>query len=661
MSNFISVSSNAVSYGPYMKPSVSWIQESKNLLRKRINKGCMLPTPIDIMEAAVIALKENAEKISGPGLFCLERSIALSSIRNNSIPETVIINCITEDKEDEYRKMYKKMAKGNIDKLNFSSSAVWQVMIKNYWKYLKSSSGVDLVVDIVVNDSKTTQSLTTMLLWSTFSEKRLSKNPFKHKSENSKLKDILSELKCYFLKIEKYAYYMRPEDPMSKSEDTKIRLHELLSYTSMCYRWLLWFMDFIDSKVLQKIKKKSVSKQGPRETQNPRELFKRHLTNGPGISSGTGVSLILSEEIYKTLSIILSISDLWTSSSWSKNIHGITKAIISAIEIVSMIHHHNQYLINLVLGGYMCWSEGGMGDPFIIDALRRQGRFNCFVGELIPTIAAKNWFYMEKSVCAWFKFALAKSLVGHDSLTNHYLSVLGSIDNPHASTEERKIVGKRRASDQVSSIRMFNNFFNPPRVPLPAFPFDDQQSFVKLKNKNSKNPYLKMKSLMKSPTKSHEMLKAESMEWYGNVPENLEINSNSEDETPYSSPVFYDMNEKMKFSYASLANLTDEEIYASEYNYNSSPYQHPRRTSSRIQSTESESNFDYQHPRRTSSRIQSTESESNFDYQHPRRTSSRIQSTESESNFDYQHPHVLKLERHIKKTKKEIVEKVTTV
>ncbi|QBN85165.1 tegument protein VP11/12-like protein [Phocid alphaherpesvirus 1] len=619
MSNFISVAANAVSYGPHIKPSVSWIQESKNLLKKRINKGCVLPTPIDVMEAAVVALKENAENLSGPGLFYVGRAIALSSIRNNTVPESVIVNCISKDEDEEYRKVYKKFAKGNIDKLNLSSSALWQVMIKNYWKYLKSSTGVDLVVDIIVNDSKTTQSLTTMLLWSTFSGKRLSKNPFKHKRENSKLEEVLSKLKCCLIKIEKYAYYMRPEDPMAKSEDTKIRLHELLSYTSVCYRWLLWFMDFVDLKVLQKMEK-FVSRQGPRETQCPSELFQRHLTGGPGVSSGTGTALVLSEEIYKTLSVMLNISDLWVSSPWNKNIHGLTRAVVSTIEIVSMVHHHHQYLINLVLGGYMCWTDGGMGDPYVISALRYQGRFNCFLGDLVPTIAASTWFNMEKSVCAWFKFALAKSLVGHDTLTAHYLSVLGSIDSPQAPTEERKRVGMRRASSEKSSMRVFDSLFSPPRVPLPSPPlYTSQDTYTKSKQ-DSPNPYLGMSSMLKSPHRKCDLLKVESIELYGGICNkglNIE-SSSSEPETPYTSPDSLNTNVETKFPYANLANVTDEEdVFEYEHNCGSEylHYQRPskpgeQRQSSAIQSPGSETDCNrYQRPRRQSSAIQSPGSE----------------------------------------------------
>ncbi|ACT88312.2 tegument protein VP11/12 [Felid alphaherpesvirus 1] len=468
----------------------SWVGVAENLLERRVEKGCMLPTPAEILESAVSALKESAENLSGPGLFCMERVTALSRIRDNTIPETIITTCMGKDNGEEFRRGYIMAARRVIEGLNMTRAGIWQIMIKNYWTYLKTSSGTDMTVD-----SRTPSSLKVMLLWSTFSGKRLSKQPFKHSKQNDNHEALISELKRVMITLEKYAYYMRPDDPMSKSTDTMLRLHEILAYVSVSYRWLLWFMDLLDNRVLCAMDKKPIIRHGPRESQSPRDFIQRHLTSGPGISSGTGEALLLSAETANALATLLRISSMWSYGKWSTHTHGVTSTIVAALEMVTQIHLHLQYFINLVFGGYMCWAEGGMEDSYIRSALRLQGRFNHYIGAVIPVMSALTWSGMEKSVSCWFKYSLAKSLIGHVTPTQHYLGILGSIERGRRrSTRERAKTERRCVSQMMTHIDRQS-------LPLPSPPTPHAHHDVTYPPAviTPPNPYMGMASLLASP------------------------------------------------------------------------------------------------------------------------------------------------------------------
>ncbi|AII81347.1 ORF14 [Equid alphaherpesvirus 1] len=444
--------------------SSSWTHVSKNLIERRAVKGCLLPTPSDVMDAAVMALKDVTENVVGQQLFSVDRTNALSVIHTNEVPESIIATAIARDTSRDYLREYESAAKCNLAATDLSHDEMWEVVIKRYWRYLRESSGAE-VVDRGAVGQATQSVLSVLLLQSTFGKKRLSKNPFKHKGPNVGYKSNLEDLRSAFTKIEKYMYYMRPNDPMTKSEDTELRLHELLAYVTTCYRWLLWFMDLTDAKVLRNIDKGPVITHGPRESRPPDELVRRHLKSGPAISAGTGVALTLSTATADALIVLLRMSVSWTSHSWKSNTHGVTGAIVAAVELVTLIHHHLQYIINTVFAGYVCWLDGGVENSYLNSALRSQGRFDHFVGKLVPIMATLSWANMEKGTVMWFKYALAKSIVCHGSPTQHYLTVLESI-----AAKRTGACPPQGATFGRNPSGFPGQFCCPPQGPLPAPP-----------------------------------------------------------------------------------------------------------------------------------------------------------------------------------------------
>ncbi|BAV93063.1 tegument protein VP11/12 [Equid alphaherpesvirus 4] len=458
--------------------SASWARVSKNLIERRAVKGCILPTPSDVMDAAVMALKDATENVVSKHLFSVDRTNALSVIHTNAVPESIITTAILRDTNGEYRREYEDSAKCNLAATDLSQDGMWEVVIKSYWRYLRESSGAEVVDRGAVGN--TTQSvLSVLILQSTFGKKRLSKNPFKHKGPNVSYKSNLENLRAAFTKIEKYMYYMRPNDPMTKSEDTELRLHELLAYVATCYRWLLWFMDLTDAKVLKNIDKGPVITHGPRETRPPDELVRRHLKSGPAISAGTGDALTLSTATADALIVLLRMSVSWTSHSWKSNTHGVTGAIVAAVELVTLIHHHLQYIINTIFAGYVCWLDGGVENSYLNSALRNQGRFDHFAGKLVPIMATLSWANMEKGTVMWFKYALAKSIVCHGSPTQHYLTVLDSI------ASKRTGAGLPPGATFGRTANFQGQFGCPPQGPLPAPPNSKTKSMFKRPGRGS--------------------------------------------------------------------------------------------------------------------------------------------------------------------------------
>nr|APQ37716.1 tegument protein EUL46 [Equid alphaherpesvirus 1] len=192
--------------------SSSWTHVSKNLIERRAVKGCLLPTPSDVMDAAVMALKDVTENIVGQQLFSVDRTNALSVIHTNEVPESIIATAIARDTSRDYLREYEGAAKCNLAATDLSHDEMWEVVIKRYWRYLRESSGAE-VVDRGAVGQATQSVLSVLLLQSTFGKKRLSKNPFKHKGPNVGYKSNLEDLRSAFTKIEKYMYYMRPMIP----------------------------------------------------------------------------------------------------------------------------------------------------------------------------------------------------------------------------------------------------------------------------------------------------------------------------------------------------------------------------------------------------------------------------------------------------------------
>ncbi|AVT50734.1 tegument protein VP11/12 [Cervid alphaherpesvirus 2] len=407
---------------------MAWTAASRGLIERRAERGCLLPTLADATAAAALALQEATEPFCGRPLFGAERAAALLAVRSNAVPEALVLSDSAKDADDAYRLEYDRAAARVLAGARLSKDAVWRAIIGSYWKYLKASSGADVNIDDPAGGAAAEAApLTNVMLFAPTYARRASRSPFKHRQDNAAYKALAAELRGALRAVEKYVYYMRPADPMVASPDTEVRLQEVLAYAATAYRWLLWFMDALDGTVLRKLGKRASGAVGPREPRPPGELYERHLTSGPAAACGSGAALMLSALTAAALDLLLRVGAAWTGSSWKSNTQGVTGAIVAAVELASGLHHHLQYLLNMVFVGYVCWLRAGLRDPYMISAIRAQCRFAHFTGRLMPTMTSASWAALERGTAGWFKLALLRSVAAHGAPTRYYEDIVESV------------------------------------------------------------------------------------------------------------------------------------------------------------------------------------------------------------------------------------------
>lgn len=391
----------------------SWKDASRRVTEGRTRASCLLAAPGEVLTAAVAALREAAERQCAPALFGAQRASALALVRSNYAPESVITACSAEPHREAYARAAEAALKG------ISADVAWRAVLATYWRYLKASSGVEVRSD----DER--DAPTVMLLWSTFG-KTLSKHPFKHKAQSAAYGATRAALAEATEAVERYAYFMRPLDPMVSSPQTSVRLHEMLAYAATLYRWLLWMMDTVDARVLRHLGRTPRVVRGPRETMSPEALFGRHRAGGPAVASGSGEVLVLTSHTATVFDALEILGATWAETPWKSGVCGLTAAVVAAVDLVTFVHHHAQTLINLTLAGYVCWLDDGMEDPYLRAALRAQCRFHHLIGDLAPTSSSHAWGAMERDTLAWFNYAIARSLASYGGPTERFARVLAT-------------------------------------------------------------------------------------------------------------------------------------------------------------------------------------------------------------------------------------------
>ncbi|ABU49247.1 UL46 [anatid alphaherpesvirus 1] len=496
------MSSRAPSYSlriPELRSSRCGLSGS-DLIARRLREGCIIHRPQDVSLSALRALEAEAEKILPFQLFATQRTEVLLKTRCNNVPESIIISNVMSDTNGAYISNYASEAKATIKDTGLNKGASWSVILARYWKYLRHSSGADIVVNSSTSSTRALLGNVTpiLILRSTFEPKPLSKRPLKGKKVTASYLEQLTELKSNFDLVQRYMFYMRPEDPMQASISTDIRLREIMTYNSILYRWILWFMDLFDSNVLRAMGYVTGT-NGAREARQPEMLFGRHLRSGPGATDTSGNAVALTWFTHNVLSSLLKISVLWSSSKWHSGTNGVSSAIVAAVELVTMVHHHCQYLVNMIMAGYICWIKGGAKDTVLQSALRSQGRFCHFIGRLAPTMTVHSWSEMEKGTRAWFKMAHARSIITHGKPTKHYLTTVGSVDDPFADTVDNSDDDDTETLNDGYITRYGSSIVRSSRASGPGGPY--RGILVKQSKTDSEedlNPYLHMDS-PKSP------------------------------------------------------------------------------------------------------------------------------------------------------------------
>ncbi|ASW27061.1 tegument protein VP11/12 [Beluga whale alphaherpesvirus 1] len=440
---------------------MAWAHAAQLLVQQRALRGCLVPTVADATAAAALALRERASEACGRRLFSAERDAALSGVHGNAVPEALILASVTKDVSAEYRAHYERAVRRILARAKFSGTVAWQIMIAAYWKYLRLSSGADVQVDMPPDHNR--QCHTNILLFASTFEKRQAPTPFRHKPANAGHKALTADLRDATDAIEKYLYYMRPRDPMLASADTETRLRELLAYVATTYRWVLWFMDNLDAKVLQMLDKRPDDARPPRETRTPDELCGRYMTTGPGVRCGEGSALVLTALTANAMDALVKLGAMWVTAAWKSSSHGVAAAIVAAVELVTGVHHHLQYVVNMVLVGYVAWLREGLDDPYLRSALRAQRRCAHFIGKLIPTMSSHGWCVLDPGTRAWFRYAVFRSVSEHGGITPHYAHVLRT-----ATADPSPSVSSHAPRATLDALALGGELYEEPPSPVPG-------------------------------------------------------------------------------------------------------------------------------------------------------------------------------------------------
>lgn len=427
-------------------PTRDWCSISQRITSERVRDGCLIPTPGEALETAVKALSEKTDSLTSPVLQSTERHSVLLGLHHNNVPESLVVSCMSNDVHDGFMQRYMETIQRCLDDLKLSGDGLWWVYENTYWQYLKYTTGAEVPV---TSEKVNKKSKSTVLLFSSVvANKPISRHPFKSKVINSDYRGICQELREALGAVQKYMYFMRPDDPTNPSPDTRIRVQEIAAYTATGYGWMLWFLDVVDARVCRHLKLQFRRIRGPRASVIPDDLLRRHLKTGPAVSAGTGVAFILAATTASALTALLRISVLWRKEEWRDGLNGTAAAIVAAVELITLLHHHFQYLINMMLIGYACWGDGGLNDPYILKALRAQGRFLYFAGQLVRTMSTHSWVVLETSTHMWFSRAVAQSILAHGGKPTKYYAQVLAASKRYTPLHLRRISEPSSVSDQ---------------------------------------------------------------------------------------------------------------------------------------------------------------------------------------------------------------------
>ncbi|BAP00725.1 tegument protein VP11/12 [Pteropodid alphaherpesvirus 1] len=397
--------------------------ESGSLLSQRIFAGCLIPTPENLISAAIGALRQHSDDLQPAFLISANRSVQLSARRANAVPESLVVDGITGDPQYAYFKHYAAAAMRSLEEAELPSAELCRSILSQYWKYLQTvvTSGVE-IPDGHAGDFDPSLHI---LLRPTLATKLLARTPFKHSSQASKYATTVATLRDALHRLQQYFFFMRPDNPSAPSADTALRLNELLAYVSVLYGWASWMMWTTDKYVCHRLapsKRKFVNLSKTFET--PMEMFTRHIERGPGGTTGSLQCMALRAAISDVFSNLKRLSHLWEHGKRSSGSCGTTEAVVSTIEVVSLVHHHAQYLIHGVLTGYVIWASGGLENDYLRAAVESQERFCHNTAPLFATMTTPSWARMEMSMKAWFGASLAADLFQTGTPSPHYEAIL---------------------------------------------------------------------------------------------------------------------------------------------------------------------------------------------------------------------------------------------
>ncbi|AAU88112.1 tegument protein VP11/12 [Cercopithecine alphaherpesvirus 2] len=403
----------------------------------RIFGGCLLPTPEGLVGAAVGALRQRSDDLQPAFLTGAARAAQLAARRHNSVPESLVVDGITGDPNCEYFKHYAAAAAESLAEAGASSGGLCRAILAQYWKHLQAvaTGGLRIPESPPGEGDPSLQ----VLLRPALVPKLLARAPFKSSAQSARYAAAVVGLRDAIHRLQQYMFFMRPDDPCRPSADTALRLGEILAYSCALYDWADWMVQTADGQVCRRLDPTGRRCAAPaRAAPAPADAFARHLDRGPGGTTGSMQCMALRAAVCDVFGHLRLVAHLWERGKRASTTDGTVDTIVSTVEVVSIVHHHAQYLLNAALAGYVVWASGSLNNEHLRAAVERQERFCRATAPLFPTMTASSWARMERSVKAWFEAALATELFRTGVPSAHYEASLRLLSAPPEAAAARE-------------------------------------------------------------------------------------------------------------------------------------------------------------------------------------------------------------------------------
>ncbi|AFR32489.1 UL46 tegument protein VP11/12 [Leporid alphaherpesvirus 4] len=392
---------------------------------ERLARGCLLPTEEGIIRAAICELRNRSDEVQPQSVGVARASSVSAKGQYNSVPERVIADSIASDPTYKYLQHYVTAAERALEDCGLSDREIWQGIIDQYWKHLRAVVGDALMLPTPAAGGADPS--LHILLRPTLCAKPLAPAPFKGSSHASLFATTIKGLREALHRVQQYVFFMRPEDPSAPSEDTARRLDELLAYTTTLYRWAEWLLWTTDKHVIHQLCPTRADDICRHQHAPPSEMLEQHFKQFSDTTAADTQYMVLRAAICGSFGNIRRLAGLWETGKRRTSACGTADAIVAAIEVLSLVHHHAQYILNATLVGYVVWADGCLENRRLLAAASAQDRFCRMAAPIFHATTTASWARMEVSMQAWFTAALACRMFTGGWPTPHYERAIATV------------------------------------------------------------------------------------------------------------------------------------------------------------------------------------------------------------------------------------------
>ncbi|AEI00255.1 UL46 protein [Gallid alphaherpesvirus 3] len=388
---------------------------------------CQLSETTGTSLSGIRAQEDALVEVLPSGFLSALRQTLLRDAPSNKVPECIVVYLALGDASEEYTRPYRARIARRMKKKKLTRASVKRCYQASYMNYLEMRRDGCRAGSPETCDP--TRREAALLFYPIINRNALVKKPFQLAKDNALYLRCWREIRDGTELIQKYAYYMRPDDVTAPSADTSIRLQLLLSYVRTLYTWAVWLMDVLDLRACPNV-------FGPRAPSDFDTVF---LALAEAVSSLPSESwadtTMLCHFIGTVLAPLVHMGALWTCCAWRSSPESeVSRPVVAIVALVGLLNYRCQYILNMVFNGYAVWLQGGMANSTLRRALRQQKRFQCFLGELFPTMNSCTWADTESTVALWFKHARVKSTVTYQPAAKGGDSVVRCLqDSPQQS------------------------------------------------------------------------------------------------------------------------------------------------------------------------------------------------------------------------------------